>query len=924
MSDFKISITLDAKELIKQLGLTKEELQKLEKKDVEIKTDKATSSIANLRRAVAEWSLALDGAIRLTKGAVKAISNVANAAMYQQKTVADLGAALRNTGVYSKELEVALLAQADAIQDVTTASSDDVVMMTRQMQVIGRLSGEELPAAQKAAVGLAKAYQIDLKTAFELVGKAAAGNTSVLGRYGIVLDASMSQAEKFDEVLRRGAEGFELAEAETATAAGAVEQLKNAWGDFIEDFGEMVILPALEGVSRTLKNVVHGANAVMNAFFGMPDSVQKITSAANQQRVEFERLVIVYTRLRNTQDRSEEQNKEYQKTIADLNANYPNYLQNVNLEADSWDSVTESLDRARKMLMDVVRARIQEAVFQEMEDEIVKHAATTVKLQTELDTLQAEFAAGTKSRTQMISSVNKYVSEEASVMATELQEIQTSAGIQEESLIARIARRKVKEDELTETMRRRMEVAERIYAIQPKDEDDPSTGDPGLAQAAENTVAETLSAYDKLLDGLSQYHSARELRTLDAHQRELAQLSKQMDEEQFVILSALAEAEITEEEAQVSLLAIRDKYNDLARGVQIRADAELMKLAEERTKKMLVDEATYYEAVQFADEQYFDWKKKKIEEEVEAMSLSDDQKMELIEKLLKELSELKKQYEIESSPKKAGKKSWFFSGLLGFDPDDEEDMAKIATIKDIYHDIMSQAAQVISGSMRLSAQRRDQEIADIEKRAEVESWTNERLLAEKEDINKHYEAKERKHKALQKGMALAQAKINIAEGVTKALSLGPIIGPALATMMGVLGAVQIGIISAQKFAQGGLFRGKGGPRDDANLAYISDGEYIVNAAATKRFKPMLDAINYGRAMPAMPRLGYAAGGQFMSSGLLEKIDTIIQKIEILNMNLVRKQFNMAAAASSGIHESVRSLDRARESMERSGYVQGGA
>ncbi|MFE3196267.1 phage tail tape measure protein [Nocardia sp. NPDC059240] len=68
-------------------------------------------------------------------------------------------------------------------------------------------------------------------------------------------------------------------------------------------------------------------------------------------------------------------------------------------------------------------------------------------------------------------------------------------------------------------------------------------------------------------------------------------------------------------------------------------------------------------------------------------------------------------------------------------------------------------------------------------------------------------------------------------------------------------------------AGGGLFRGAGGPREDANLVAISDTEYIVNARATAANLPLLDAINAGwtpsadfvRAMVAGPQ-AFADGG----------------------------------------------------------------
>ncbi|WP_159416525.1 phage tail protein [Rhodococcus rhodochrous] len=47
----------------------------------------------------------------------------------------------------------------------------------------------------------------------------------------------------------------------------------------------------------------------------------------------------------------------------------------------------------------------------------------------------------------------------------------------------------------------------------------------------------------------------------------------------------------------------------------------------------------------------------------------------------------------------------------------------------------------------------------------------------------------------------------------------------------------------QQFRDGGYFRGIGGPRDDKNLVLLSNGEYVVNAAATAQWLPLLDKIN---------------------------------------------------------------------------------
>lgn len=71
-------------------------------------------------------------------------------------------------------------------------------------------------------------------------------------------------------------------------------------------------------------------------------------------------------------------------------------------------------------------------------------------------------------------------------------------------------------------------------------------------------------------------------------------------------------------------------------------------------------------------------------------------------------------------------------------------------------------------------------------------------------------------------------------------------------------------------ASGGMVSGPGGPRDDAILARLSDGEYVVNAAATSRALPLLDAINAGwvpsPAYLARMLPGFAAGGLVDSAG----------------------------------------------------------
>ena len=97
-------------------------------------------------------------------------------------------------------------------------------------------------------------------------------------------------------------------------------------------------------------------------------------------------------------------------------------------------------------------------------------------------------------------------------------------------------------------------------------------------------------------------------------------------------------------------------------------------------------------------------------------------------------------------------------------------------------------------------------------------------------------------------------------------TLGPF---GLAAGIG-LGASLIAAFAAIKkqlgFALGGMVQGKGGPREDNIPIWVSNGEYVVNARATSRFLPILEAINnYGKGLPSKMLNGFAGGG-FVSGG----------------------------------------------------------
>ncbi|QIG61801.1 tape measure protein [Mycobacterium phage Eponine] len=77
--------------------------------------------------------------------------------------------------------------------------------------------------------------------------------------------------------------------------------------------------------------------------------------------------------------------------------------------------------------------------------------------------------------------------------------------------------------------------------------------------------------------------------------------------------------------------------------------------------------------------------------------------------------------------------------------------------------------------------------------------------------------------------------------------------------------------SLQGLATGGVVRGPGTGRSDSMLGYpamvrVSNGEFVVNAAATRKFLPLLQAINSGSLSGLLP--GFADGGLVSADDLV--------------------------------------------------------
>jgi len=219
---------------------------------------------------LAAGAVAMVFASKMIVGVAK---NFVDAANQQELALKKLHASLAQNGDAADFL-VPKFERFAAQMQKQTIFGDELIMEQMAMGVNLGITSDKIEEATKASIGLAARYGIDLPTAMMLMGRASQGQTEMLTRYGIVIDKNLSDQEKFNQLLEIGAGSFQLAQAQTQTFSGKLEQFSNQWGDLKEKFGLFILeglkLPELlENISTWLVKVQSYIEANREAWLYM-------------------------------------------------------------------------------------------------------------------------------------------------------------------------------------------------------------------------------------------------------------------------------------------------------------------------------------------------------------------------------------------------------------------------------------------------------------------------------------------------------------------------------------------------------------------------------------------------------------------------------------------------------------------------------
>lgn len=382
----------------------------------------------------------------------------------------------------------------------------------------------------------------------------------------------------------------------------------------------------------------------------------------------------------------------------------------------------------------------------------------------------------------------------------------------------------------------------------------------------------------KALQGkLAKYQSQSEydikMRTAIQQQIEALELSHSRKVEEFQWSEKERQIKIQEELLQSKLDLIKvNSQEEVELRTQILAEQHTLEL--QALDKRLSDELLtreQYDALKLALEQKFQQDKIAIEEEAAQSSLSR-QRAELENEIAQmEYAQSEKELRRIEGFRLSDEEyqEWRQRGLEGMDAYEREILLK-------QEEAAAAELEAIIARGQLSTQTTEEYEAEViaakRKSAEAQKNTNDAII-------KNEQAKVQAMKSVTAGLTqlldtlgesnesfakmskvitLAQIAIDtgkaLASGIASASSMPfPANLAAIATTVGTIlanVATAISTVKSAKFAQGGKVTGPGTGTSDSIPAMLSNGEFVMTAAATKMFEPLLMTMNnIGRGVP---------------------------------------------------------------------------
>jgi len=328
--------------------------------------------------------------------AARAIINALQESVKQAEeftlAVAKMEGVMKSMNRFTPQASKNLQNYADSLQDVTKFSNTAILEGITFLQTYKQIGDEVMPRAVDLMTDLAELMGGDMRTAANMVGKAAMGLSGELRRVGITVDEDIAKSGDFVAILGAIEEQVGgVAKAAGETLAGSLAQARHSVDDLQREIG-LLFAPSIDNAARkveafakSLRELLHPETkdtiklreeiALIQASLDKrlkgprPESATvellqkqlKLLQDQLQTRKEAEDKIIVAQLLQSEAAKAAQEHKEAMEKTANFAAATGASLLT---SAIAGDSITESLKRAAiQLAIMVAQAKIYAAVM---------------------------------------------------------------------------------------------------------------------------------------------------------------------------------------------------------------------------------------------------------------------------------------------------------------------------------------------------------------------------------------------------------------------------------------------------------------------------------------------------------------------------------------------------------------------------------
>jgi hypothetical protein len=811
---FTFSIILKDANVVNSFNQIKSNLEK----GISETTGHLNKGLSTFRSKLAEASLIYSGLMMVYNDVARSFGSMIRATAEAETADVSLESALRRTGQATQANITAVDQLSKAYMNKTTYDDEQIKNGLALFENITSLSASAFPGVTKAAIGLAAAMKIDLNTAYTLIGKGGVGYTAMLARQGIIIDTSKSKQEQFNQLIEKGGSFYAIAEAQGNTYAGRLAMLKNQFGELKEVVGAFIIqaiAPMLSTITQVLTFLNKSPEKIKALIAGI------MATTANPVMALLKALLFLISTV-------------YVAVEALGGWKY------------AWAILTEYASAALNIIWLYLKAfgifvwnfaiALQKVLTLPWTIMYESAAAIFGKLSSMMKKLVAGDFKGVWN--DLLSGVKTGTSQAITELAGSFNNILTpfTKARAEAALWWNIAGQRANA------------VATGTTPVQAGSQTADINLNPGGLPAAatdKGTTSQQVNEYKTLMAELDLINKDATDKLAMEYMRRSAIImanTKLNSDEQKKYITELNAWEATEQaKIEAQKLTDQQKQKD---NTKAGFEAQIQSFSQ------LAEMGVYtWDQVKAAYEAYIKW--------AEA-NLPADQ-VALLKAQLKQIN-----------------LNWGRTQMAAWEDNHRFAVGTINSITDGFRtawDVMIDKA--MSGKQKMQAIWVSMRSSFMDMAGSMAAeWIKQQLktLAMTLFVTKAKEAAAVESAAVttatsgvEVAAATSVASANIFVAIAKSIAaLGPAAILFGVVVAGTLIAMFAGIRKSLSFAGGGLFSGKGGPKDDANLAYISNGEYIVNAAATRQWLPVLESINgqNGRYVPnGQNRQAYADGGK---------------------------------------------------------------